>query len=91
MVEAVAEIGDQLEPVPGFAEDGGVDVVRHRGHQHIGHRHRLGEIGLAHRHVVKVQAGIEQLAHACLDNVRQLAGDDHQGLVGFRHSATWPF
>ena len=78
-----------LSRVPGFAEHRGIDAVRHRGHQHVGALHRLGQIGLAHGLVVEIEARIEQLAHAGLDDVRQLAGDDHQELFGFRHSATW--
>ncbi len=38
--------------------------------------------GLRHRLVVDVQPGVEQLAHAGLDDVRQLARDDDDGLPG---------
>jgi hypothetical protein len=89
VIEAVAEIGDQLEAFAGLAEHSGVDAVRYGGHQHIGGLHHFGQVGLAHGLVVEVEVRVEQLAHASLDGVRQFAGDDHQGLFGFRHSATW--
>ena len=44
------------------------------------------QIGLRHRHVVEVEARVEQFAHPRLDDVRQLARDDHQGFArGIRH------
>ena len=38
-----------------------------------------------HRLVVEIEARVEQLPHARLDAVGQLAGDDDQRLLGFRH------
>ena len=46
---------------------------------------RCGELGLAHRLVVDVEFRVEQLAHARLDTLRQLARDDHQRLLPVRH------
>ena len=50
-------------------------------HQHVGGLDRLGELGLAHRLVVEVEPRVEQLAHARLDAVGQLARDDDQRLL----------
>ena len=88
VVDAVAEIGDQLELLAGLAEDADIDAVGHGGHEHVGDLRGLGEIGLAHRFVVEIEAGIEQFAHARLDDVRQLAGDDNQRLPALRHART---
>ena len=46
IVDAVAEIGDQLELLAGLAEHRGVDPVGDGRHQHVGGLHRLGEFGL---------------------------------------------
>ena len=85
IVDAVAEIGDQLELLAGLAEHRGVDAVGDGRHQHVGGLHRLGELGLAHRLVVEIEPRVEQLAHAGLDAVGQLARDDDQRLLGFGH------
>jgi hypothetical protein len=85
MVDAVAEIGDQLEPVAGLGQHRGVDAVGDGRHQHVGGLCRLGELGLRHRLVVEVEPRVEQLAHAGLDALRQLARDHDQGRLGFRH------
>ena len=47
IVDAVAEIGDQLELLAGLAEHRGVDAVGDGRHQHVGGLHRLGELRLA--------------------------------------------
>ena len=44
VVDAVAEIGDQLEIGPALREHLGIDAVGHRRHQHVGALHRLGEL-----------------------------------------------
>ena len=85
IVDAVAEIGDQLEPAPGLLDHLGVDLVGDCRHQHVGALRGLGEFSLGHRPVVGVELDLEQLAHAGFDAVRQLAGNDDQGLFAFRH------
>ena len=82
VVDAVAEIGDQLELRAGLGDQRAVDAVGDGGHQHVRRLDRLGELGLAQRLVVDVEARVEQLAHARLDCLRQLARDDHQGFLG---------
>ena len=63
---------------PASLRTGGVDPVGHGRHQHVGGLQRLAELGLGHRLVVEIEAGVEQLAHARFDAVGQLARDDHQ-------------
>jgi hypothetical protein len=85
VVDAVAEVGDQLEVRASLLEGGGVNSIGHRWNQDIGGLQRRGDLGLAHRLIVDVQPRFEQLAHAGFDAVRQLPRDDHQGFLGFRH------
>ena len=47
IVDAIAEIGDQLELLAGLAEHRGVDAVGDGRHQHVGDLHRFGELRLA--------------------------------------------
>ena len=44
-----------------------------------------GKLGVRHRLVVGIEAGVEKFPHAQLDAVGQLAGDDDQRLFGLRH------
>ncbi len=44
IVDAVAEIGDQLELVAGLAEHRGVDAVGDGRHQHVGDLGGLGKL-----------------------------------------------
>jgi hypothetical protein len=86
IVDAVAEIGDQLQLFAGMTEHGSVDVVGHRRHDHFGCFGSLGEIALAHRLVVEIKPSVEQLAHARFDAVGKFAGDDDQRLFARCHS-----
>jgi hypothetical protein len=85
IVDAVAEIGDQLELLAGFAQHRGVDAVGDGGNQHIGGLHRLLQLGVAHRRVVVIEADVEKLAHAQLDAVGQFACDNNQRFLDLRH------
>ena len=89
VVDAGAEIGDQLELIAGLADHGVVDAIRDGGNQHVRDLHRVCEVGLAHRFVVEVELRVEQLAHAGLDPVGQLASDDDDRLLGFGHVLRW--
>jgi len=60
-------------------------AVRDGGHQHVGLAHGGHQFGLRHGAVVDVQPRIEQLAHARLDRVGQLARDDDERLFSARH------
>ena len=85
VLDAVAEIGDQLEGRPGLLDQGGVDAVGDGGHQHVGLAHGGHQLGLGHGAVVDVEPGVEQLAHARLDRIGQLARDDDERLFSARH------
>ncbi len=85
VVDAVAEIGDQLQSLAGLAEHGSVDVVGDRRDDDVGGLRRLDELRLTHRLVVGIEAGVEQFAHAHFDAVRQPAGDHDQRLLARRH------
>ena len=85
IVDAVAEIGDQLELLARLREHRGVDAVGDGRHQHVGGFYRFGQLGLRHRLVVGIEPGVEKFPHAQLDVVGQLAGDDDQRLFGLRH------
>jgi len=86
MIDAVAEIGDQLQAFARMAEYRPVDLVGHCRHHDVGDFGDLGEVRRAHRLVVDIEADVEQLAHARFDGVRQLAGDHHQRLLARCHS-----
>jgi hypothetical protein len=75
-----------LSLLAGLAEHRTVDLVGHRRHDHVGDLGGLDELGLTHRLVVEIEAGVEQFAHACFHAVRQLAGDHHQRLFARCHS-----
>ena len=68
MVDAVAEIGDQLHLLAGLGDHAGVDLVGDGRHQDVGLADRLDEVALAHRLVFDVEARVEQFAHARLDD-----------------------
>jgi len=86
VVDPVAVIGDELQAVARASEQFGVDLVGDGRDQHVGIAERRREIGLAHRRVVDVQPRVEQLAHARLDLIRQLARDDDKRLLFAGHS-----
>ena len=81
VVDAIAEVGDELEVWPGLGQNGSVNPVRHGGNQHIGRPHGLHELGLRHRPVAFVEAGFEQLSHPRLDHIGKLARHDNQRLL----------
>ena len=93
MVDAGAEIGEQLQIGSGLADQRRIDPVGHGRHQHVGGFHRGRQIGGAHRPVVVIEPRVEQLHHSRLDRFGKLARDDHQRLF-CRHrtlSAAWRF
>jgi hypothetical protein len=75
VVDAIAEIGDQLHLRAGLLDQRRVDLVGHGGHQNIGRTHGRNQFGLGARLVVDVEFGVKQLAHARFHMVRQAAGD----------------
>ena len=85
IVDAVAEIGDQLQLAIGLFEQRFGDLVGDGRHQHIGRAHRVGDLLWRQRRIVEIESRVEQLAHAGLDRVRQLARDDNERLFLNRH------
>jgi hypothetical protein len=84
IVDAVAEIGDELEVRAGLRQHGGIDAVGHGRDEHVGGFDRLHELGLRKRAIVDVQPCVEQLAHARLDVIGQAPGDDDKKFL-LRH------
>ncbi len=80
IVDAVAEIGDQLNLALGLLEQLFVDQVGDGGHQDIGRTHGIGDLLVGQRRIVEIELRVEQLAHAGLDRVRQFARDDNERL-----------
>ena len=79
VVDAGAEVGEQLQPRPGRGNDVGGDVVADRRHDDVGAGKGVGEPVHIHRDVVEVQLDVEQLGHTGLDHLRQAAGDNDLG------------
>ena len=59
IIDAVAEIGDQPQLVPGLGEERAVDPVGDGGHQHVSRGYGGRELRSAHRRVRFIQAGLE--------------------------------
>ena len=68
MVDAVAEIGDQLQVLAGLGDHAGVDRVGDGRDENVRLAQNLDDLGFRHRLVVEVELGVEQLAHARLDS-----------------------
>ena len=90
MINAVAEIGDQVQLRPGAADQRRIEIVGDGGHQHVGARHRRGQPGAIERDIRFVELDVEQLGHPRLHAVGQPPGDDHLGMMragGIGHRA----
>ena len=81
VVDAIAEIGDQLHLLAGLGDHAGADLIGDGRHEHVRLAHRFGDLALAHRLVVDVEPRIEQLAHAGFDQIGQPARHDDEGLL----------
>ncbi len=84
MVDPAAETGDELQPVRRGFDQGGVDLVSDRRHQHVALGHCASEGGAIHRHVAHVEDRIEQIRHPRLYIGRQAARDNDARLGGTR-------
>ena len=78
IVHPIAEIGDELQPLPRLFDERAVDPVGDGGHKDIGCRHGGGEIRRAHGGVRFIEARLEQLAHPGLDDLGEFSGDDDE-------------
>jgi hypothetical protein len=60
-------------------------LIGYGRHQHVGFLDRRDQFRLRHRPVFDIQPGVEQLTHAGLDRVGQLARDDDEGPFSAYH------
>ena len=67
MIDAVAEIGDQLHVFAGLGNDVRIDMVGDRRHEHVGLAHRLGDFRFGHGLIIEIELRVEQFAHPGLD------------------------
>ena len=74
IVDAIAEIGDQLQVVAGLGDHVGVDPVGDGRHQHVGVLHRLDQSRPGSSAVVEIEARVEQLAHPGLPPLPAVCG-----------------
>ena len=51
------------------------------GHDHVGLPHGLDDLGLRHRLVLEIEAGVEQFAHAGFDEFGEPPRDDDDGFL----------
>jgi len=86
IVDAIAEIGDQLEIGAGGFDHRLVDAVVDGGHENVGRLHRLDQGLLRHLLVGEIEPGIEEFAHARLDAVRQAARHHHERFFSDCHA-----
>ena len=86
IVDAVAEIGDELKPLTRLAEYGAIDVIGDRRYQYVGGFRSLHQLRLGHRFVIGIKPRVEQFAHAHFDAVGQPTGDHDQRLLARRHA-----
>ena len=77
IVNPGAKIGDELQLLAGLHENGLVDAVRHRGHQHIRSLDRLDEFGLSHGLIGCIELGLEKLHHPRFNHLGQLPRHDN--------------
>ena len=89
IVDAIAEIGDELHLLPGESNQLGIDPVGNGWNDHLGGAQGFGESAARHRLVVDVEPRIEKFAHAGFDGVRQFAGHDDERLFP-AHSSLFP-
>jgi hypothetical protein len=82
VVDAGPEVGDQLQLRPGGGQQLAVETVGDGGGQDVGALQRLRQLVAAHGGVAEIKLGVEQLAHARLHRIGELARDDDFRLAG---------
>ncbi len=87
IVDAGAELGDQLEVRPGLAQHGPVDAVGDGRDQHIGGLGDVDKLLAREGLIVEVELGVEKLPKARLHHVGELARDDNGGSVSHYKSS----
>ena len=87
IVDAGAELGDQLEVGTGLAQHRPVDAVGDRRHEHVGRFHRLDELVPRKRPVLDVEPRVEQLSQPCFHDLGELTRDDNERSVRSHNSS----
>ena len=86
IVDAVAEIRDQLQLAVGLLEQISAVISSVTvGTSTSAVRTASAICAGVHRRIVEIEPGVEQFAHARLDRVRQFTGDDDERLFLNRH------
>ena len=71
MINAVAEIGDELHLLAGLRDHRGADLVGDGRHHDVGFPHCLDDLSLRHRFVLEVETRVEKFTHASFDEIGQ--------------------
>jgi hypothetical protein len=71
VVDAIAEIGDELEGRPRLRQHRGVDLVGYGRDEHVRRLDRVHELAFREGLVLEIEARVEELAHARFDHVRR--------------------
>jgi hypothetical protein len=79
IVDAGAELGDQLEVGAGLAQHPPVDAVGDGRHQHVGGFGGVDQLLARERLVVEIELCVEKLPKTRLHHVRELARDNNDG------------
>ena len=87
IVDAGAELSDQLQVRAGLAQHGTVDAVGDGRHQHIGGLGRLDQLLARERLVFEIEARVEQLAQPRLNDIGKLARDDNDRSISHKGPA----
>ncbi len=84
MIDAIAEIGDQLHLLAGLGDEPGINAIGDGRHEHVGGPHGLDEFFVGRGLVAHIEARIEQLAHAGFDDLGEPTCHHDERLL-FRH------
>ena len=87
IVDAGAELGDQLEIGAGLAQHRPVDAIGNGRHQHIGDLDRVDQLFAREGLVFEIEPCVEKLAQPRLHHVGELARDDNERSVSHYQSS----
>jgi hypothetical protein len=79
-MSAVSSVSTQLHRIARLGDQARGDLIGDGGDKDIGAAHRLGEFALAHRMIVDIESRVEEFAHARLNEIRQPARHNDEGL-----------
>ena len=80
MIDAIAEIGDELHLLAGLSNKMRVDAVCDRRHEHVRRAHGLDKLVMRRGLVAYIEARVEQFAHARFDRLGEPARDHYERL-----------